>query len=90
MSAEPWNALLRLGKDGPMSAHVTLETPNLVLRELGDGDAAAVHVYASGAAVLRHRGSRIEIRSPAHGSGIVGHWLQVAPGMFSPGPRHLG
>lgn len=37
-----------------MTASVALETRHLVVRELGDGDAAAVQDYAGGAGVVRH------------------------------------
>lgn len=101
-----------------MTQHVTLETPRLVLRELGDDDATAIQVYAGDAEVVRYLdwgpnaledtvrflatsrtargaaprtayhlavvlkttgrligGCRIEIRSPANGSGDLGYVL---------------
>ena len=37
-----------------MTQHVTLETPRLLLRELGDDDATAIQAYAEDAEVVRY------------------------------------
>jgi RimJ/RimL family protein N-acetyltransferase len=40
--------------DGHVTRHLPIKTPRLVLREIADEDASAVHAYASDAAVVRH------------------------------------
>jgi RimJ/RimL family protein N-acetyltransferase len=40
--------------DGPLTRHLPIKTPRLLLRDIADGDAPAIHAYASDAAVVRH------------------------------------